>query len=212
VSKPDPSLPDWFLWFFQDGLRLLVAGCVGAILIAAVLAYVVDRRLNDIENQLHSQPPKSYTPPNLNDYRVSNPADVKAVQTQSVYVPVYSHVYFGQGRPCQLEATLSIRNTDPQRRLYIRSLRYYDTTGKLVKTPVDHLIQLGPLQTFEYVIPQRDSSGGSGANFLVDWEATEAINPPLIEAVMVGNAGTQGVSFLTRGVDLIPDDERNQAE
>jgi hypothetical protein len=204
--------PGWLLWVAQDGLRLLIVACVAAVLFAAVVAYVVDRRVHNLEDQIGSQPPKSYTPPDIEAYRVKNPDDIKPVRAESVYVPVYSHVYFGQGRPCQLEATLSIRNTDPQRMLFIRSLRYYDTDGKLVKTPVDHLIQLGPFQTFEYVVPQRDSSGGSGANFIVDWQATEAINPPLIEAVMVGSAGTQGVSFLTRGVELSSPEQLDKSE
>jgi hypothetical protein len=33
---------------------------------------------------------------------------------QTVYVPIYSHIYSGlKGRPFNLAATLSIRNTDP---------------------------------------------------------------------------------------------------
>jgi hypothetical protein len=117
-------------------------------------------------------------------------------------VPIYSHVYYDKGRPYLLEATLSIRNTDIQRPVYIRSVRYYDTKGELVKRYVDRLIQLGPLETIEFLVEAHDTTGGSGANFIVEWLATDRIDEPLIEAVMVGSSGTQGISFSRSGLNL----------
>jgi hypothetical protein len=43
-----------------------------------------------------------------------NAEDIKLSDGQTVYVPIYSHIYSGiKARPFDLAATLSIRNTDP---------------------------------------------------------------------------------------------------
>jgi hypothetical protein len=42
-------------------------------------------------------------------------SDIFLSTGQTVYVPIYSHIYSGlKGRPFNLAATLSIRNTDPK--------------------------------------------------------------------------------------------------
>lgn len=64
------------------------------------------------DRDLRYQPPKG-------EAGVKHRDDI-AVHT--VYVPVYSHVYFGDGKPYLLTTTLSIRNTDMVRG--IRSPRY----------------------------------------------------------------------------------------
>lgn len=44
-----------------------------------------------------------------------------------------------------------------------------------------------------------DSRGGAGANFLVDWGAEQPISEPVVEAVMIGTASQQGISFISPG-------------
>ena len=48
----------------------------------------------------------------------------------------------------------------------------------------------------------RDTSGGSGANFIVEWSAETASEAPIIEAVMVGMDGVHGLSFASRAVEI----------
>ena len=49
--------------------------------------------------------------------------DIPLSTGQTVYVPIYSHIYSGlKGRPFELAATLSIRNTDPQSPITITSV------------------------------------------------------------------------------------------
>ncbi|MBM9531452.1 DUF3124 domain-containing protein [Desulfoprunum benzoelyticum] len=48
------------------------------------------------------------------------------------------------------------------------------------------------------VIPQDDSSGGSGANFIVKWQAAAPANPPIVETVMIGTQSQFGISFTSR--------------
>jgi hypothetical protein len=53
--------------------------------------------------------------------------------------------------------------------VYVSAVEYYDTDGKLSKKPVDQLIKLDPLQTIEFLVERHDVTGGSGANFIVEW-------------------------------------------
>jgi hypothetical protein len=121
---------------------------------------------------------------------------VKLSGGQTVYVPVYSHIYSGpKSTPLQLTATLSIRNTDRVSPITIHSTDYYDSEGKLLSKYVTEDLRLNALASTRYIVKTYDKSGGSGANFIVKWSAKEKVNAPIIEAVMTG----QRYSFVTRG-------------
>ena len=72
---------------------------------------------------------------------------------QSLYLPIYSHIVFGNvgrsGTPSQvlLSALVSIRNTDPGRPLRVLSARYYDTNGKLIGERMPKPVIVAPLGT-----------------------------------------------------------------
>ena len=57
------------------------------------------------------------------------------------------------------------------------------------------------METIHYVIEQQDNSGGSGANFLIEWYSKKQLNP-LFQAVMVGGLGAQAFSFTTEGIEV----------
>jgi hypothetical protein len=119
---------------------------------------------------------------------------------QTVYVPVYSHVYSGdKALPFNLAVMLSIRNTDPRNALRVLAIEYYDNDGKLLEKHLAKPLPLGPLASHHVFIKESDEAGGFGANFLVRWEADKEINPPVIESVMIGARSGQGISFLSRG-------------
>ena len=119
---------------------------------------------------------------------------------QTVYVPIYSHIYSGdKEHPFYLAATLSIRNTDPGRSLTLTRVDYYDSDGGLLKRYLDTPLALGPLSSTRYVIGERDKAGGSGANFIVSWTAVQPVTVPIIESVMIGTQTQQGISFTSRG-------------
>jgi hypothetical protein len=131
----------------------------------------------------------------------------ETTQGQTVYVPVYSDVLYGNtdrvGKPSKwfLSATLSIRNTDPANALRIRSIRYYDTDGKLIREyPTGG--EVGPLGTREIFVEHADKSGGSGANFIVVWDADKPINAPIIETVHAYFFDTRGLVFVSPGQAL----------
>jgi hypothetical protein len=121
---------------------------------------------------------------------------------RQVYVPIYSDIY-NQTRDTRtlLTATLSIRNTSLQDSLFVSKIDYYNTEGDLVRSYIDSPIYLTPMESIDYVIEQQDTSGGSGANFLIDWYSKKQLNP-LFQAVMVGGLGSQAFSFTTEGIEI----------
>lgn len=122
---------------------------------------------------------------------------------QSIYVPAYSHIYHGNKEaPLLLSVTLSIRNIDTKSSMTITRVAYYETQGKLIRDYLEKPLVLGPLGSERYVVPQKDTSGGSGANFIVDWQADQPINPPIVETVMIGTQSQLGISFTSRGQAL----------
>jgi hypothetical protein len=122
---------------------------------------------------------------------------------QTVYVPIYSHIYSGlKGRPFSLAATLSIRNTDPKHPIMLISVKYFDSEGKLLKEYLDKPTELKAMASTRYILPEGDTTGGSGANFLVKWQSSKKVNPPLIEGVMIGTRSGQGISFVSRGQEI----------
>lgn len=121
------------------------------------------------------------------------------VEGQVVYVPVYSHIYHGDGEAYFLTITLSVRNTSLNHEIIVDSIRYFDTKGSELKSYLKKPVKLPALGTTEIVIERGDKSGGSGANFLVEWHANEPVTEPIIEAVMIDTNAQQGISFVRRG-------------
>lgn len=116
-----------------------------------------------------------------------------------VYVPIYSHIFHREGAVFDLTCTLSIRNTDAGNPIIITTAKYFDTRGEAVREYVESPALLPPLATLDYVVGETDRTGGSGANFIVEWMAEKAVSEPIIESVMIGTTGQQGISFLSVG-------------
>ena len=126
--------------------------------------------------------------------------ELAVVAGQSIYVPAYSHVYYSDSaRPYQLAVTLSVRNTDRELPIVLESVRYHDSAGKLVRSYLKAPVELPPLATDEFYVRESDTTGGSGANFLVDWVAEHEVSAPVVEAVMIGTTGAQGISLICSG-------------
>ena len=127
---------------------------------------------------------------------------------QTLYLPIYSHMLYGNvgksGKVSQvlLSALVSIRNTDGRRPLRIVSARYYDTHGKLLSERVPKPVVIPPYGTHELFVELNDASGGSGANFVIRWDAEAPINPPLVEALHANMDGGKAVIFMTQSVPI----------
>lgn len=124
--------------------------------------------------------------------------DLSIVTGQKLYVPAYSEVYSESGdKTWNMTVTLSIRNTNMDKPIFIGSVKYFDTNGQLITEYVESPLLLAPLATTEIVIARGDSRGGTGANFIVGWGAEEPVYEPVVEAVMISTAGTQGLSLVS---------------
>lgn len=126
---------------------------------------------------------------------------------RTVYVPVYSSIYLGHDinkKTVELSATVSVRNTSARERLVLTGVRYYDSGGTLVRGYVGAPAELRPLASVEFVIRHQDAAGGPGANFLIEWAGASGIEEPVIEAVMLGQSGNAGISFISPGRTLTP--------
>ena len=127
-------------------------------------------------------------------------ADMRLFRGQTVYVPVYSHIYSGdREQPFYLAATLSIRNTDLKHEIKLTAVDYYNSEGKFLKHYLETPLPLNAMATKRYVVPESDKSGGSGAKFIVRWQSDQPVAEPLIESVMISTKTQQGISFTSQG-------------
>ena len=125
---------------------------------------------------------------------------------QTLYVASYSSVFLG-GRAIELPlaSTLIIRNTDPGRAITIKSIKYYGSQGQLVKDYLASSLTLPPLGMCRFPVQETDHKVvKNGASFLVQWRASRPVNVPLVECLMIGSAGQQGISFVSSAVAIQP--------
>ena len=191
MDKPDKSEPG--SWITNKTFLAFFGALFALLFITLMIVISVATQVEDIDEKL------KYIPPQTIAAEISSKA---VVAGQRVYVPVYSHIYAKGGKPFLLEATLSVRNTDPNEDITIASVRYYDTNGNLIKDYLEKPMLLKPLATVEFLVAQKEIEGGSGANFIVEWVSDTKVNEPVIEAVMIGIEGQTSISFVRTGVAI----------
>jgi hypothetical protein len=130
-------------------------------------------------------------------------SDINLSTGQTVYVPVYSHIFIGdRALPFNLAVTLSIRNTDTARSITALAADYYDSNGKLLKKYINKPVKLAPLAYQNFFIKEKDTSSESGANFIVKWKSNVYVNTPIIETLMIGACSGRGISFISPGQEI----------
>lgn len=126
-------------------------------------------------------------------------------QGQTLYLPIYSHIWHGNkivdGKypvKSQVSALVSIRNTSLKTPIRITTARYYSTDGKLLKEFLPKPVEIGAMGTLELFVERKESEGGSGANFIIQWDAVSTTNPPVVEAVHADiKGGGPALTFIT---------------
>jgi len=122
---------------------------------------------------------------------------------QSLYLPVYSHIWHGDvdssGRPAKtlVSILVSIRNMGPVKPIRLMSAQYFDTDGKRIKEYVASPTMIKPMGTYEIFVPRGDDTGGSGANFVVAWQSDSPASLPLIEGVHANLPAARSIAFIT---------------
>jgi hypothetical protein len=171
-----------------------------------VVAVIVLTSCTSQENQSRSQS----APANQPQKAITLDKNFKVVMGQTIYVPIYSHIYHQDKKQTfDLAATLSIRNTDLKNAIVITSVRYYDSDGKLVRKYIENPIEIAALASVDFFVDTSDTSGGSGAKFIVEWVAQTEVSEPAIEAIMIGSSFQQGISFISPGRVIKSQNNRN---
>jgi hypothetical protein len=127
-------------------------------------------------------------------------AKVPRYTGQTLYVPVYSQIFHGdRQRHFNLAVTLSVRNSDIHHGIHITRVHYYDGQGKLNRKYQETPLVVGPLAAKCYVVKESEVDTGPLASFLVSWESDAPVSPPVVNAIMIGTANNQGLSFSFQG-------------
>lgn len=126
--------------------------------------------------------------------------DAAPAQGGYIYVPAYSDILIGDNaRPFPLAITLCLRNTSLGEEVSLLAVDYHDSAGKLLKKYLTGPQDLPPLASRTFTVAESEKHGGPGAKFVVTWRSARPVPPPLAEAVMIGTANQQGISFTSRG-------------
>jgi len=125
-------------------------------------------------------------------------------QTEMVYIPIYSDIYYVDSKHTfSLTATLSIRNTSFKDSIYVFSIDYYNSAGQKVRRYNESTLMVKPMESVEFVVENKDDTGGVGANFVVEWGAKPGAQKPYFQGIMIGTTSQQGISFTTEGIVIL---------
>lgn len=135
------------------------------------------------------------------DYHFTSVDRSALEQQEMVYIPIYSDIYYVDSKHTfSLTATLSIRNTSFKDSIYVFSIDYYNSGGQKVRRYNESTLLIKPMESVEFVVENKDDTGGVGANFVVEWGAKPGAQKPYFQGVMIGTTGQQGISFTTEGI------------
>ena len=165
-------------------------------LILPILSIVIFASCQNKESGTNS---KINFPSHNYNYMTLDTASLKYKET--VYVPVYSDIYHNDGtQRFLLTTTISVRNISLKDSAYVINAFYNDSYGKLLRSFVKRPIFLKPLEAIEFVIEDKEDKGGAGASFILEWGGSRSASQLLIQAVMIGTAGQQGISFTSNAI------------
>jgi len=128
---------------------------------------------------------------------------------QHLYLPIYNFIRYGDldrsgvARELPVSALVSIHNTDLDKPIRLLMARFYSTDGKFLRDFLPSPRILKPMETLEFLVERRYVDGGSGANFVIQWDAQAAVSPPLAQALHVEVQTNRTIVFTTDAV-LIP--------
>jgi hypothetical protein len=115
---------------------------------------------------------------------------------QVIMLPVHDNVLIGpKKRALTLSGSFLAINPNPDKPLQLTSIVLYDQQGDLLQTLLAAPQELAPLANLRYEVPKLKVRGA----LLIEWRAKAPVSPLYLEALYVGAAGQQGISFTTQG-------------
>lgn len=147
-------------------------------------------------------PPRklSSTDPINWEKRVAQNIPYDSLESGSTFLSIYSQIFLRTDQDeADLTATVSLHNPNVNDTIFIKKAVYYNTHGTAIRTYFQKTIFVRPMETVQIVIDGIDNEGGTGANFIFDWNIKPQSREPIFEAVMISTYGQQGISFVTEG-------------
>ncbi|MCB2191652.1 MAG: DUF3124 domain-containing protein [Deltaproteobacteria bacterium] len=133
------------------------------------------------------------------------PATAQNSRQGVIYAPIYHEAIIDhRGRHLDLAATVYVRNLSRKHPVTIEAVTMMDGKGKAGLQCLQGNKQLAPLATLR-LLPTDCPPNKGEFSVLVRWSAPQPVPPPLVEVLMMGTAGQQGISLSTRGVPLEPE-------
>lgn len=132
-------------------------------------------------------------------FQLTNKKIDETLEKKTLYLPVYSHMYISSDNYIKLGISLSVRNTDLSEDLYIESIDYYNTEGKLTKHYISQPHILKPMGSVDFFVEIDDMSGGNGAKFLVKFANKSNMSKPIIQGIMSNIIENNQIVFITEG-------------
>lgn len=124
---------------------------------------------------------------------------------QTLYLPVVSHVYLGAiDKPYNLTKTFCFRNRDRKHSLTLVSIEYFDGAGQSLGNVLDKPRTIKPLASLQMPVasPKKDQAKEGSPCLIVSWKSDKPVTPPLVECIMIGATGQQGISFNTTATPI----------
>lgn len=147
----------------------------------------------------------SSTDANNWDKRTVKSSIPDSLEKGSTFLSIYSQIYMRNDQEqSDLTATVSLHNPNLMEQVFINKAIYYNTQGESIRTYFEKTIFINPMETVQIVIDGVDKEGGTGANFVFDWQIKPNANEPIIEAIMISTYGNSGISFVTTGKKIKP--------
>jgi len=123
---------------------------------------------------------------------------VKRVKGQTLYLPCYSS-FISSGHSYDIHPTIFIHNTDQHHPINIVRLDFFNSSGKLVEKYLQHPLKLNANAATRFDINDYlEGEEGAEAHVVIQWQAPNKVDEPLVEAWFLGSAGTRGYTFSTR--------------
>ncbi len=122
--------------------------------------------------------------------------EVKLLKGQTLYVPSQTSFFSRAEYFVPVNPTVFIHNADQNNPINLVRIDFYDTGGKLVKKFLDQPRKLNANAAMRINIKEllKDEEG-SGAHFIIQWQAENKVVDPLVQTWFAAALGTRGYAF-----------------
>ena len=132
-------------------------------------------------------------------------AEVRLLKGQTLYVPCYTSIMSGT-HSFEVKPVIFIHNTDPNNAINLVRLDFYNTSGKLVEKYLQQPQKLNANSATRINLKELlTGEEGSGAHFIIQWQAENKVVEPLVQPWFIGAVGTRGYSY-TSPIRIIQED------